>query len=325
MAACSEALLGIQPAALGPQEAAALAARVFGVHGRASRLRGERDLNMRIVAADGSGFVLKLASPESDVGTLAAQGRTLRHIALVDPLLPVPRVLTALDGCALPAVTHGGRNYRARLLSFVPGRPLVECPSTPALRRSVGILAARLDRAMAGLPALPDMPFVWDVKHADLLRPLLGHLSPPARALVEATLDRFEAHTRPRLRRCAHQVIHNDLNASNLLVDDAGAATGVIDFGDQAFSPRAVELAVAIAHQVTEVADPLDAMEDVMAGYAAVFPLPGEELALVPDLLAMRLATRQAMAAWRAAVEPDAQQYDPVVTGKMLDVLRWLN
>ena len=51
------------PPAFGAHDAERLAADVFGVDATGSPLVSERDQNVRLVTDDGSGFVLKTATP----------------------------------------------------------------------------------------------------------------------------------------------------------------------------------------------------------------------------------------------------------------------
>jgi Ser/Thr protein kinase RdoA (MazF antagonist) len=61
------------------------------------------------------------------------------------------------------------------------------------------------------------------------------------RALVAEALDRYEAVVTPRWPALRHQVLHTDLCASNVLVDDDGRVTGIIDFGDASWSALVVD------------------------------------------------------------------------------------
>src|SRR5690349_20060273 len=79
-------------------EAQALALDRWGIAARAEALRGERDRNFHLYAADGREFVLKIANPAEDAGFRALQIAALNHVARVDPKLPVPRVIPLPDG-----------------------------------------------------------------------------------------------------------------------------------------------------------------------------------------------------------------------------------
>jgi len=47
----------------------------------------------------------------------------------------------------------------------------------------------------------------------------------------------------------------------------------------------------------------------ITAAYHAVYPLSHEEIALVPDLMAVRQALSLAISSWRAALHPDEAPY----------------
>lgn len=322
-------LLGVACPKIELDDAERLAHDIFGVTGQASALSGERDQNVRLHAPDGGSFLLKIANPGEALTALEAQNAALDHIARRDPSLPVPRVFSTMDGRRIAPVPHAGGTRLVRMLSYLPGTPLAGRRTTTEIRQAVGALAARLVLALANLPpSAAGLPFVWDLKHAGLVRPIVSHIGDAGqRALVQTTLDRFEADIMPVVRRLPWQPIHNDLNPNNILAGPGSAdeITGVIDFGDQVCSPRIVELSIAVAHQIYGQPDPLQAACDVVAAFAAAAPPAPDELAILPGLVAVRLATRQAMAAWRAAAEPDAQQYDPHVTASMCDALDWIS
>ena len=86
-------------------EAIQLAADHYGLDGDWQQLTGERDLNYRLETTDGS-FVFKIANENDDEDIVGFQVEALRHIALRDPNLPVPRVYpdkTAIIFVELPA------------------------------------------------------------------------------------------------------------------------------------------------------------------------------------------------------------------------------
>ena len=56
-------------------------------------------------------------------------------------------------------------------------------------------------------------------------------------------LDRYDDAVAPRWSALRAQVIHSDLTADNVLADDDGLITGIIDFGDLSHSALVVDLA----------------------------------------------------------------------------------
>ena len=100
---------------LGPDAFEDLAGRHFGLSGTLVPLYSERDQNMLLRAADGRGWVLKIANAAEEPALVAAQIAALRHIARADPDLPVPESLVHMlyDAVARVQAMHEGKR-RAR-------------------------------------------------------------------------------------------------------------------------------------------------------------------------------------------------------------------
>ncbi len=68
-----------QPRQSSPEEAAALARRLYGLEGAASALPGERDLNFVLTTDSGERFVLKISSEPDEHEALVAQNLAMVH------------------------------------------------------------------------------------------------------------------------------------------------------------------------------------------------------------------------------------------------------
>jgi 4-aminobutyrate aminotransferase-like enzyme/Ser/Thr protein kinase RdoA (MazF antagonist) len=266
--------------AVDPEE---IARELFGVHGSATPLHGEHDLNFRLEAA-GSRYVLKLHHPDADATALDLQDAVLEALAS-EP--GVPRL-------------RGSRAWgerRARLLSWIDGRPWAEGGGDMA---SLGRVVARVDRALAGF-AHPAMcrHHRWDLRNAAELAPWAERLDPAMGALVAPVLAAPAA-----LTHLPHQVIHNDANEHNVLVGEDGTVVGLIDFGDAVWSARVCGLAVAGAYAMQRQPDPVRAVVPVVRGYHEVAPLSAAELAVLYHLMRTRLAMSVCMAAAQHSADP---------------------
>ena len=276
----SSALRGTADRLTGAQ-AEQIAAEHFGLESRATLLTGERDQNFLLQTADAR-FVLKVSHPDEDRGAVDFHTAALLHIAQADPGLPTPRIIPARDGKPEAEITaRTGAKRVARIISFLPGAMAANSASSPRLRQAIGNTLARFDRALASFSHPADtFELSWDLGQAARLRPMLAGVGDATdRANAERALDRFEASIAPALPRLRHQVIHNDFNPFNILVseDDPGTITGVLDFGDMIRAPLINDLAVATAYQVARSGDGLAPVLEIVAAYAAVNPLTGEE------------------------------------------------
>src|SRR3569833_695210 len=70
----------------------------YGIDGRAERLHGERDENIRLHTADGAGYVLKITPPGESDSLADLPVAALLHLERTAPTIPVPRVMRTLVG-----------------------------------------------------------------------------------------------------------------------------------------------------------------------------------------------------------------------------------
>lgn len=314
------------------------ALRVLGEHydlgGTLGPLGSERDQNFLLTAQDGQHYVLKFANSAEDANVTSFQTAVFRHLAKKAPDFPVPRLVQSLAGENI--VTHtaaDGRQHLVRVLTWLDGTPLQYVDRAPDSAATLGHCLAVLGLALQDYehPG-SDYALLWDLKRAASLRELLDCVDDQKlRALCEGRLDLFDAEVQPVLQGLRWQVIHNDLNPSNVLVepDDAGVVTGVIDFGDLVRSPLVVDLAVACAYLLRDEGDPFKDVLAFVVAYHSVRPLEDSEIGILFDLLLTRSTMTILITHWRASRYPDNRDYilrnEPVarsMLARMSDVPR---
>jgi 4-aminobutyrate aminotransferase-like enzyme/aminoglycoside phosphotransferase (APT) family kinase protein len=301
------------PPRFGEEAASQILRDGFGVDSSSLKsLAGERDQNFRVDTTGGQRFLFKISNPADDGPVLAMQAAALRHIEQVDPDLPVMRALpTSAGNFWLDVQGPEGRNYPARLFTFLPGQVIANTALTTEAIWSHGQITARLGRALRGFfhPAA-DYEILWDITRAPELRPLLSRISDvQRRAQVEWVLERFEAKVAPALPRLRAQVIHGDMSLDNVLFGDDLRISGIVDFGDMTHAPLVCDLAVAVADVLHGRTDAIEAADAIIGGYVSVTPLDDEEAGLLADLVAARLATEVTVTAWRGQLYPDNTAY----------------
>jgi 4-aminobutyrate aminotransferase-like enzyme/Ser/Thr protein kinase RdoA (MazF antagonist) len=315
-------IAGMQPedAPAPPVSAAAaehLAREHYALDARASALPGEYDHNFRLDTTGGRRFILKVMHPAREAALIDVQCAALRHAAERAPALPLPRVVPMTDGSSFARVDVDGAGPLVWLLTWLDGTPLAGArPRGDDLLFGLGDLLGRLDAALLDFehPAAR-RELKWDLARAGWIAPHVARIAdPPRRALVERWLARFEAEVVPALPRLRRGVIHGDANDHNVLAGDARLdprpITGLFDFGDLHHGLLVAEPAVAAAYATFGQPDVVQAAARVVAGYHAALPLTEDEVALLPALIAMRLAVSVVNAMLRAAERPD----DPYVT-----------
>jgi len=282
-------------------EARAVARERFGVEAVVVEpLPGERDQNFLLSGPQFGRLVLKIAPSGEGRAALELQNEALRLLAEREPGLGLPRVV-------------GDDGHRARLLTWVPGRLLVEArPRGRSLLRSLGGLLGRLDRALLSFshPAA-GRALKWDLARASWIHdylPLLEDLE--RRRLVERALAEVEGPLAGALAGLRRSVIANDANDYNVLVAEDGdplerRVCGLIDFGDMLETWTVAELAIAGAYAAMGTADPVGAIAEVAGGYHAELPLSDEELEVLLPLVRLRLAVSVTNSAHQRIVERD--------------------
>lgn len=306
-------------------EAERIAAEHFGVQGIARNLASERDTNYHVQTVKGHGYALKFANPAEHSDNTNFQTEALRYLERVDPSLPVPKVVPALNGAhELILPLADGRESVVRLLTWVEGEQVAKVGVTKDLRRDIGTMLARLGAALSGFehPAA-NHDILWDIKNAGRLKDKAGAISDSAvRAEVVKELDEFDLKVAPLLPNLRQQVIHNDLNHYNVVVDPKrpNRVSGVLDFGDMVKTALIIDVAVAASYLTALKDEPLDCVTDVVAAYHSVFPLTRPEIMLIRDLVVARLITTICITNWRAARYSENAEYilrnnGPALTG----------
>ncbi len=296
------------------QDAAAMAKNMYAVHAKVRALPGERDQNFLMTAATGERFVLKIANAGEDRSMLETQNQVLRH--LEKRLSFCPRVIAAQNGEFINEIdAPAGGTHFVRLVSYLPGRPLATVKKHRAgLMNDLGRRIGEIDKALVDV----DIPgvrrdFHWNLAQAPgLITEYLPLIKEPSlHDLIEKELADFIHHVGPLLSALRCSVIFNDANDYNILVgggEDLFSkdqhVTGIIDFGDMVYSYTIGDLAVAIAYAVLDKSDPLRVAAQVVSGFHAVFSIEEKELAVLFDLVRLRLSLSACLAVHQQQQRP---------------------
>jgi hydroxylysine kinase len=278
----------------------------YGLQGRLQNLAGERDRNFLLNTDDGRKLILKFSHPDEDPEVLDFQCQALRHIAIQDPQLAVPRIYPTLNGHSFETVLlKDGESLILRAQTYISGAPIPGQNINQARLRQIGIMAARLDLALREFhhPA-SQQNLAWDLVNAGQLLPCTVAIEDREdRELVKRVLLHFANEVKPTLSRLREQAIHADLHLGNLHVDSDQdiAISGIVDFGDMLKAPLVVEVSTALAEVAICFEEPLPAMAQLLAGYESILPLEPGEHAVLQSCIMTRLAITYAIFSWRLA------------------------
>ncbi|MFO7714987.1 aminotransferase class III-fold pyridoxal phosphate-dependent enzyme [Desulfosarcina sp.] len=300
------------------RQAAAMARALFDIDTYAEALPSERDQNFGLCDATGNRFVLKIANAAETRDVLELQNLAMIHVAqngatLFDGCDPCPRVCSAPGGEQILTVDDpDGASHYVRLLSYLPGKPLSRVkPHDKALLVGLGAFLGRFDRVCMDFdhPASRRV-FHWDLARCgEVVASRLDDLEDAVqRKRVVGLLERYLTITAPKLETLRSSVIHSDGNDFNVLVSPHGKwgnrVSGLIDFGDMVYSRTINELAIACAYAMMGKTDPLAAAVQVVAGYHSALALTSAELAVLFDLICMRLCASVCHSAHQIRLAP---------------------
>ena len=98
-----------------------------------------------------------------------------------------------------------------------------------------------------------------NTRNIAFLKKHLSYLEGQAdQAIVAHFISNYELNINPIEKHLRRQYIHNDCNDHNVLLNEKGHISGIIDFGDMAHTFLASELAIAITYLILEEKDPFE-------------------------------------------------------------------
>jgi Ser/Thr protein kinase RdoA (MazF antagonist) len=271
-------------------EAEQLAKSKFGINGQANPLSSERDQNFLIRSEEDS-FILKISNSAESFDELDMQNKVMQHIVKVDPEFELTLPLCSLSGDEIIQIENKGQTNWVRGLKYINGKFLKDSTHDQIILLELGSFLGRLDNAMKDFnhPAAK-RTFPWDVRYTDFLKVHKNHINKD-RDIIDYYLSKYETHVLPNESYLRKAIIHNDGNDHNVLLDQNGKTTGIIDFGDMVYSYIALEPAVCMAYIALEKTDTLEVISTILKGYHQAFHLNEYELNSVIFLMCLRLCT----------------------------------
>ncbi len=293
----------------------------FTLEGEISQLPGERDLNFKISGKES--FSLKIYE-KGNREWLEIQDLALRTLART--ITNIPKPIASKNGKFVIELPEG---KCARLLSWVDGEPWADAKKVDNTHsKLLGVLIARVDKELAKIEITSEYrkvltrPFIWNMLQAGSL---LQHIDlikdEKLKENVRSVLTNFHTAILPKLSKYPLQIIHNDGNDYNALVDED--RIGLIDFGDVVLGPKIIGVAVAASYLALDKEDPIKSVLSFVRGYHLTTPLSESEIALLFDLIQVRLAMSAISACLQRKNSPEndylliSQEVVPVLLAKL--------
>lgn len=295
----------------------------YGLSGVGLELLEGYDDRTYLVRAGAARYVLKCQKARKALpDRLRLEQRLVRKLAAATPY-DLPVAVPTLKGKTILK----DQGHFIRLLTYLEGDFLAEVSHSDALLESLGTLLGQMNRAGSGLGGAGLAADVcrWDLQHLEMHRENIRLVADPHdRALIRYYFLHFEAEVSPLRHRLKKALIHNDANDWNVLTRE-GRVSGIIDFGDMAYSWRINELAVALTYVLPGKRDPLGTARTVIRAYHRHCPLEAEELGILYYLIGGRMAMSLCNSA-RAKKEQPGSEYIRISENPIRQLLRiWIS
>lgn len=251
------------------------------------KLTGYDNVNY-LLTCDSGRFILKTYPYDKELLALVeAENNALHFLAQNNPnQFPEPIK-------ELRIIIWENEKLIVRLLTFLPGEFLGQVEQNHELLGSLGQFLAKLDNILLTFdhPIPKTRRWEWDLQYLSLNKKYLSDISlATERNLVRYFMLQFEENVVPQIPNLRMAYIHNDANESNILVTH-NRVTGLIDFGDLAYSMLINELAIALTYVCYDKENPLEWAEPVLSAYHKELELLEIEVKLLYYLIAARLCT----------------------------------
>ncbi|MDF2790809.1 MAG: aminoglycoside phosphotransferase [Neobacillus sp.] len=253
----------------------------------------------RFVRVESEQYVLRVYETHQDVDKVKYEHAIL--VALAEMPLPfsIPKPIQSMDGTTIVRTRDG---KIASLFRYLEGvNPAIdESAEIHSFGRTAGLLSASLAHVQTEQrPAYRPYYEIESTHPSCSLQDVLSFCKNPPKEFSEQRSDLLVIHEQltsfieqvPTLRQLPHQLVHSDMNASNILVNEDGMVSAVLDFEFVTNDLRVMELAVCLSDfiQPSEEATTTWAkINSFLSGYGQSLLLTEAEIEAVPTLIQLR-------------------------------------
>eukprot|EP00667_Euglena_gracilis_P010721 EG_transcript_10926 len=292
---------------------------------------GVNNVVQYLTTPDGDRYILRIYNNGNKSEKVVWEHAILRQVNQQPLSFETPRALPAKDGRSHVLLSSGAE---CCVFHVIPGT-LAKTTSPFEVGRATGELCTAMGNVKVDMKG-PIAPY-WDVFAAhhhiggrkelfyaevaanpafEACREAMDYLVGQIR-LMEAKLEQFHALDLPQ------QVVHGDLHYDNVMVVD-DTVSGFLDFEFCAYDWRAMELAVALSKYVGE-AEPLPLIEEFVEGYCQFGRLTPDEIAIIPDLISLRIFSNVIYFTSRAMAQEDGIESLTSRAPSYAKRVRWIN
>lgn len=279
----------------------------YGIEGTLSRLPGE-NINYLVDTADGKKYVAKTAGIEMPPAVIEMEYAALEHLSQANLGLSLSTIIKNKYGKIESGINiHNKQDKRLRLLDYIGGEDLSDIVDiSDEIRCSLGETLGRFDLAMADFshPAF-NRSHRWNLAEAGQHSTTVNLVKDAEKqALLRWAFEQWTNQASPVFGELDWQFIHGDANPENIRIRNR-KVVGLIDFGDSGNNPLVCDLAICLAYQMMDQADPWAAAEQVISGFEGVRPLSSLEHSVLLPLICGRLAVTISVATkrWQIDIE----------------------
>ncbi len=264
--------------------------RLLNLHGIECRsfqkLEGYDIINFKITDQNGKKYVLKQYR-DNKMDLVEAESKFTNEL-YQKMEIEIPEVIS--KGKKVLFQQEDG-SY-TRVLDYLEGQFLSEVDLTEGLLVHFGEIMAQLHEHSLSfsLPAIEKRELEWDLRFYHLNRPKIQHIEKQEdKDLVEQYFELYQSKVEPLDSMLPKGIIHNDLNSGNVLACD-DRISGIIDFGDVAYTNTINDIAIAMSYLIMINDDVEFTYRQVISGYSKFRELKKVELEVLPYLIPVRLA-----------------------------------
>ncbi len=218
-----------------------------------------------------------------------------------------PKPIPFLDGSFVKVLEIDGELSICRMLLFLKGNLLSDIKHTKSVFQSFGIFIAQMDLKLQSFNSatIKERQSEWNTQYFNLNKKYINDI-PIAknRNTVHYFFQQYEENVVPVLLELRKSIIHNDANQLNVLVKNE-EVSGIIDFGDLAYTQLINELAIAIAYACQDKENPLEWSLIILKSYHNILPIKEIEIQVLYYLIAARLCISVCNAAHSKIINPN--------------------